>query len=282
MEVRSAIALMFVCGLVLSGCGKKEDQGAASNGQIVARVGNEDVTTQELENEFRLNNIPPDKQKDPAIVKQILSELVVRKYLLQQAVTAKLDREPGVLLDLLRARAQVLANAFLVRTVANEPISKADIDNYIANNPSKFANRQLLTVEQIAFPLAANTQSVVDATKESKSLDEVDQQLTSMGVQHGRSMGALTSSEIPTDLFNAMQTKKADDVFFARSGANGVFFQVRGQEARPLAGEAAASLARQLIRSDKLKAQIGMASVAANLEAKYQGDYATIMGGGKN
>ncbi len=282
MGVNRAIAVTFVCGLVLSGCGKKEGQGAASNGQIVARVGNEDVTTQELENEFRLNNISPDKQKDPAIVKQVLSELVVRKYLLQQAVTAKLDREPGVLLDLLRARAQVLANAFLTRTVVNEPISKADIDNYIANNPSKFANRELVTVEQIIFPLAANAQSVVDATKQSKSLDEVDQQLTSMGVQHGRSMGALNSTEIPIDLFNAIQTKKTDDVFFVRSGANGVFFQVRGQEARPLAGEAAANVARQLIRSDKLKAQIGMASVAANLEAKYEGDYATIMGGGKN
>jgi EpsD family peptidyl-prolyl cis-trans isomerase len=282
MGVNRAIAVTFVCGLVLSGCGKKEGQGAASNGQIVARIGNEDITTQELENEFRLNNISPDKQKDPAIVKQVLSELVVRKYLLQQAVTAKLDREPGVLLDLLRARAQVLANAFLTRTVVNEPISKADIDNYIANNPSKFANRELVTVEQIVFPLADNAQSVVDATKQSKSLDEVDQQLTSMGLQHGRSMGALNSSEIPIDLFNAIQTKKADDVFFVRSGANGVFFQVRGQEARPLAGEAAANVARQLIRSDKLKAQIGMASVAANLEAKYEGDYATIMGGGKN
>jgi len=64
---------------------------------------NEDVTTQELENEFRLVNVPPDKQKDPALVKQVLGELVLRKYLLQQALAAKLDREPSVLLDLLRA-----------------------------------------------------------------------------------------------------------------------------------------------------------------------------------
>lgn len=272
------ISVIFICGLVLSGCGKKEAEQASSKGQIVARIGNEDVTTQELENEFRLLNIGPDKQKDPAIIKSVLGELVVRKYLLQQAVAAKLDREPGVLLDLLRARAQVLANAFISRTVANEPVSKVDIDNYIANNPSKFADRQLVTVEQISFPLAANTQSVVDATKESKSLDQVDQQLTSMGVQHGRSMGALNSSEMPTELYNAMQAKKADDVFFVRSGANGVFFQVRGQEARPLAGEVAVNVARQLIRSDRLKAQIGMASVAANLEARYEGDYSKIMG----
>lgn len=279
--VYRAIAMTFACALVLTGCGNEADRGAASKGQVVARVGNEDITTQEFQNELRLNNIPPEKQKDPAVIKQVLTELVLRKYLLQQAVTAKLDREPGVLLDLLRARAQVLANAFLTRTVANEPISKADIDNYIANNPSKFANRQLVAVEQIVFSLSANAQSVVDASKQSKSLDEVAQQLTSMGVQYGRSMGALNSSDIPTELFNAIQAKKADDVFFVRSGANGVFFQVRGEEARPLAGEAAANAARQLIRSDKLKTQLGMASVAANLEAKYEGDYAVIMQGEK-
>ena len=55
--------------------------------------------------------MPPDKQKDPAVVKRMLSQLVLRKYLLQQALAAKLDREPGVLLDILRSREQILASA---------------------------------------------------------------------------------------------------------------------------------------------------------------------------
>src|SRR5713226_517752 len=172
MGVNRAIAVTFVCGLVLSGCGKEADQGATSKGQIVARVGNEDITTQELDNEFRLNNISPDKQKDPAIVKQVLSELVVRKYLLQQAVNAKLDREPGVLLDLLRARAQVLANAYVSRAVGAKPITQAELDRYIANNPLKFANRKMLMSEQIVFPIGPNTQTIVDDNKDAKSLDE--------------------------------------------------------------------------------------------------------------
>ena len=108
-----AAAVIGVCGPALAGCGKNADQGPLSKGQVVAHVGNEVVTTQELENEFRLANIPPDKQKDPATVKRVLNELVLRKYLQQQALNAKLDREPRVLLDLLRARSQVLANAFL-------------------------------------------------------------------------------------------------------------------------------------------------------------------------
>ena len=102
----------------------------------------------------------------------MLSELVTRKYLLQQALAAKLDREPGVLLDMLRSREQVLENAFLTRAVASKAPSKADVDKYIANNPSKFANRKIFSVEQIGFPLGPSTQSVIDANKDAKSLDD--------------------------------------------------------------------------------------------------------------
>src|SRR5882757_5182201 len=121
LQLGRLLVIVGCCGFVLAGCGKKSgDQATVAKGQVVAHVGDQVITTQELDNEFRLANIPPDKQKDPEFVKRVLSELVVRKYLLQQALEAKLDREPGVLLDLLRSREQVLENAFLARTVASK------------------------------------------------------------------------------------------------------------------------------------------------------------------
>jgi hypothetical protein len=36
---------------------------------------------QELENEFRLANVPVDKQKDPETLKRVMTDLVTRKYL---------------------------------------------------------------------------------------------------------------------------------------------------------------------------------------------------------
>ena len=277
-------AILGCCGVMLAGCGKKE-QAAVSKGQVVARVGNEVVTTQELENEFRWANIPPDKQKDPEVIKRVLGDLVTRKYLLQQALAAKLDREPGVLLNLLRSREQVLENALLMRTVASKAPSKADVEKYVAGNPAKFAGRKLLAVDQIAFAWGPSSQSFVDANKEAKSLEEVDRQLTSAGIPHGRQMGVLNSGDIPQDFYTTIEAKKADDVFFVRAGPSGVFFKVKGEEARPVEGEAAANLARQLLRADALKAEAGLATYSANLEAKYEDEYAKIMqqgGGNKN
>lgn len=278
MHAGRVITVGVFCAVLIAGCSKKNDQPAASSGQVVAHVGNEVITTQELDNELRLTNAPVEKQKDPELIKRVLGDLVARKYLLQQALASKLDREPGVLLDILRSREQVLASAALSRTVATKAaaISKGDIEKYIANNPSKFVNRQLITAEQVSFPIGPNSQSAVDAIKGAKSLEEVEQKLTSMGISHARSIGTLNSSEMPDELSRLM-AKKTDDVFFARSGPNGVFLKVKGEEARPLDGEAAANVARQLLRNDLLKAEVGMVSVAANLEAKYEGVYSNIM-----
>ena len=264
------------CGLLLSGCGNKE-QAASSSGQVVAHVGNSVVTTQELDNEIRLANVPADRSKDPALVKQILNELVVRKYLAQQAVEAKFDREPTVLLNIMRARDLVLATDFLNHTVDAKPITQDEVEKYIANNPLKFANRQAVAVEQIVMPLGPSSQAAVDAVKDVNSLVEVDQKLTEMGIVHSRSPGTLSSGDVPAELFNLMQAKKDSNVFFVRSGPNGVFFKVTGETTRPLEGVAAESVARRLIRADRVKAQSGIAAVSASLDAKYEGDYAALM-----
>src|SRR5205823_3568511 len=136
-------------------------------------------------------NVPADKQKELALVKRVLGELVLRKYLLTQALNAKLDREPGVLLDLLRAREQVLENAYLVRTAASKAPSKADVDRFIANNLAKFSARKALSVDQIVLPLGPTTQSVVESNRGAKSLDEIAQRLTSSSMPFNRATGVL-------------------------------------------------------------------------------------------
>jgi EpsD family peptidyl-prolyl cis-trans isomerase len=276
------IGFTFVlCSVVLLGCSKKvEEKTEAPNSQIVARIGNQEVTTQELDNEFRLANVPVDKRKEPGAIKQVLGELVTRKYMVAKALEEKLDREPTVLLDILRAREIVLATAAASRdlTAKASAITKSDIDKFIADHPLKFANRQIASVEQIVLPASAASQALLDSTKEMKSLDEVEQKLTAMGIAHSRSPGALNSADVSPDFFNLIQAKRADDIFFSRVGQNGIFFKVKGIEPRPMEGEDAANAARQSLRVDLLRSEASLAAVAANLEATYLGDYATIMG----
>jgi EpsD family peptidyl-prolyl cis-trans isomerase len=270
---RTVSVALLLCAFTLVGCGRKEQ---ASKGQVVAHIGEQVITTSELENELRLANVPAEQQKDPVVLRQVLSELVLRKYLVDRALNSKLDREPSVLLDILRSKDQVLAAAAASRAVAAQPTTQADIDRYIAEHPSKFANRRRITADEIVFPLGPKAQAVIDASKEANSLDEIDQKLTTLTLAHNRSVGVFNTGEMTEDLLNLMQSK-SDNVFFVRAGPNGVFFKVRNEEAQPLQGEAAINAARQSMRAERLKAETGMASVSANLDAKYEGEYAAIM-----
>jgi EpsD family peptidyl-prolyl cis-trans isomerase len=275
------ITIFGSLGLLLLGCSKKiEEKTEASNSQIVARLGDDVITTQELDNEFRVEHIPTEKRKDPAAIKQALGEIVTRKYLVRKALDAKLDREPTVLLDMLRARELVLANAAASRTVVakTSEIGKAEIDDYIAKNPLKFANRQVASIEQIALPSNAVSQSLIDGMKDLKTLEEVDQKLTSLGLAHNRSMGALSSGDVSPDFFNLIITKQADNVFFLRGNPNAVFFRVDRIENQPIAGDEAVRIARQGLQVDLVKSEASLTSVEARLAAKYEGDYANIMG----
>lgn len=278
-SLRFAAALLGLGCLVLAGC-SKSDENAGQTGQVVARIGSDVVTSQELDNEFRLANVPNDKRRDTDTVKRVLGELVARKYLAQQAIAAKLDREPAVLLEILRSREQVLASAMLARDVNGKvsAISKADVDKYIANNPTKFVDREILNVDQIVIPQVPNLQAVVDATKDMNSLEDVNSKLTEMSIPHNRSSGALNTAALPDDLSNALKTKKPDDIFFVRSGQNAAFVKILSRETRPVEGPAADALARQLMRVDFFRSAASMASFSANNDAKYEGDYAIIMG----
>jgi hypothetical protein len=75
-----------------------------------------------------------------------------------------------------------------------------------------------------------------------------------------------------------MQEKKPGDLVFFRSGQTGVFLSVKGEELHALEGDGAITVARQLQQQDLVRAQASLTNFTANMEARYEGDYAKIMG----
>ena len=267
--------LIGLSGTVLAACNKET---AAPKGQVIARVGAEDVTQQELENELRLAQIPADR-RDEATIKRVLGDLVQRKYLVQKATTSKLDREPSTLLDVLRSREQILAAAYAQREAAakSTAIGKADIDKYILSHPLMFQQRQLLTVDKISIAMTPATQTVVEATKNMKSLEDIEKKLKEMNILYNRSMGSLSTGDIPEEFYNILRAQKPDDVFFVPTGPTGTFFRVKGAETTPMKPEDAARIARQALVVELMRGEMRKIAATAEAEAKFEGEYAKIM-----
>lgn len=270
---------LTVCSALLLGCGEKSnDQVRAPSGEVIAHIGSEEITKPELENEFRWANIPTGKWEDGATIKRVLHQLLTRKYLAQQALIARLDHAPIVLLDIKRSKEQALANDFLQRNSLEKQsaIRPLDIFKYVDSHPMKFAKREFLTVDQINLSLSANPQPIIDATKDLGSIEDIDSKLIEMGILHAKSVGVLNSGDLPEDLFSALQTKK-DGIFFARTGSNGIFFKIKNEQPSPLMGEPAQQVARQFVNAEIAKKEMDDAAVAAAGQANFENKYATIM-----
>jgi EpsD family peptidyl-prolyl cis-trans isomerase len=273
----AAAVLVLTAAFGLASCGKKGESQAVV-GQVIAHVGPDDITQQELDNELRIANVAVDKRTD-AVVKAALSRIIERKYLVQQAVARKLDREPTVHLDLLRSRDTVLATAYVQRDLSAKAtaIAKTEVDSYIQSHPDLFNKRQIYNIEQVSFAPTANMDMIAAATKDFKTIDQVDSKLNELNVKHTRGSGALDSATMPPEMLKAIQARKPDDVFFIRSKANATFFKVGSAEDKPLAGTDAEALAKRMIATDIAK-QIGEETSKASLATtKFEGDYNRIM-----
>lgn len=276
-----AIPGSVVClALLMAGCSKSpEGNGGNTAGQVIAHMGNTEITAQELDNEFRLARIPPGK-RDAAITRRVLGDLLERKYLVQQALAQKLDREPTVHLDILRSRDVVLADAMMQRDLAarSGTISKTEIANFIDAHPWQFAQRKIIAIDQIKLRMPADPKALEAATKNFKTLDQVDQQLKQMSIDHERVSGSLDSANLPDAFLTTLEAKKADNLFFVRTGQIGTFFKVTGEREEPIAGTDATNRATELLRLAMLKEASSQALQAATSAATYEGQYVKIMG----
>jgi EpsD family peptidyl-prolyl cis-trans isomerase len=273
----AAIACALPVAMLLAGCGKKAAEPAVV-GQVIAHVGPDDVTQQELDNELRLANVPADKRSDP-IVKAALSRIVERKYLVQQAVAAKLDREPTVHLDLLRSREQILAGAFVQRDLSSKmsSVSKNEIDSYVQGHPKQFDQRELFQVDQISFPTPKDVEALAAATKDFKTLDQVEAKLNEMNIKFSRGTAALDSATMPAEMLKVLDARKSDDIYFIRSRGNASFFKVTGVDQKPLSTDQANEFAKRELRVDIGRKGADAISKSALADAKFEGDYVRIM-----
>ena len=273
----TAIGCALAAMALLSGCGKKQEAQAVV-GQVIAHVGPDDITQQELDNELRLAGVPADKRTD-AIVKAALARVIERKYLVQQALAGKLDREPTVHLDVLRSREDILARAFIQRDLMSKmsTISKNEIDSYIQAHPKQFEQRELFQIEQISFTPPNDVAALTAATKDDKTLDQVEAQLNQLNIKFSRGNATLDSATLPPEMLKALDARKPEDVFFIRSRGNGSFFKVMSVDSKPLTGDEAAEFAKREVRAEIARKGAEQISQAALATTKYEGDYARIM-----
>jgi hypothetical protein len=156
-------------------------------------------------------------------------------------------------------------------------ISKNEIDSYIQAHPKQFDKRELFQIEQISFTPPNNLEALAAATKDEKSLDQVEAKLNEMGIKFSRGTATLDSATMPPEMLQALEARKPDDVFFIRSRASASYFKVNSAEPKPMTVDEADEFAKREVRTEIGKKSAQVVSDAALASAKFEGDFIRVM-----
>lgn len=255
--------------LATSGCDKQ------ATGQTVAVVDGEEISAAELNAELAQANVPESVDKK-TVMPQLLQRVVDRKLLAQQAIEQGIDKTPEYLTRQRRMNEELLIGLYMKRQsdAAKLPDAQA-INAFIAANPQMFAERAVLSLNQIAFDMPRDP-SVLQPMTDDHSLDEVAATLIRLGIPFQRGTGRLDTAQAPKAVMDQINALPAGEPFVLPQAGKAIASVVTAREPAPITGEQARRLAAEAVRRQQMSAtfekQLEQLRAAAKIE--YQPGYA--------
>jgi len=281
--MRAAAGGLLLLALV-AGCGGKEagEAGVTAAGKdaaavkLAARVNGTEITMQQLGNPRTLGSASG--------ALQALDKVIDRELLVQQALEARLDRDPAVARAIEDARRQLLAQAWLERAAAKAKPGAEEIRAFYAENPALFAQRRIYKIREMTVAGAdmrdAQLTQIRAEVASARDLEDVAGWLKWRNLKVGAITGATQAAEhLPLGwLATLARMKEGELAVFAAAGSNGngatVVQLVSAQEA-PLAEHEAAPLIEQFL-SGRKRLELAAAEVKrlrGTASIEYVGDF---------
>ncbi|HEX8956741.1 MAG TPA: EpsD family peptidyl-prolyl cis-trans isomerase [Burkholderiaceae bacterium] len=233
----AAIFASLLAALGLAACSHSD--GESKPGQALVRVNGDEVTVYQLNEELRQAG---NADADPATQrKQLVSALVDRQLLVDEARKQKLDRDPNVVEAIERAKSQILAQAYLKTKVADLPKpDKAEIDAYYSAHPEFFAQRKLFEMRQFVVASKDFSNELKGVMDNAKSLDEVAAWLDAHKIDYAKSQAMRTSQDLPPQILSKMQGPEKTEMFLLHNDSKTLLMSVTAVKDMPVGAEAAA------------------------------------------
>ena len=232
---------ILAAALFVSSCDRKAE------GQSVAVVNGEEITSSELNAELGMARIPPGLDKKEA-TSRLLQSMIDRRLLSQQARTDGLDRSPEFLTRQRRATEDLLIGMLAQRKLNTAKLpSPNEVASFEASRPEMFAQRELWNLEQLQYATPTDP-GVVKQIAAARSLEALAEILTANGVEFKRSKARLNSATVPHGMYEQIAALPAGEPFIVPIGSQSVASLIVSKEPVPLTGEASRPVAVAAMR----------------------------------
>ncbi|WP_036165286.1 EpsD family peptidyl-prolyl cis-trans isomerase [Massilia sp. 9096] len=245
---RALCAALILATATLSGCGDKVKE--RKPGQALASVNGEEVTMLQLNEEMQRASVPATRQDTAS--KQLLQVLIDRTLLEEAAAKESLDRDPKVMQAIDRARALIVAQAYLQKRIGNvaRP-TPAEVEDYFNKHPGLFSNRKQFSMDELVIATNDLTPEVRGAADRAKSLEEVAVWLDARKIKYGRSQITRSTADVPEPLSSKLLGQPKGQLFVIKEEPRAVFIAVTEIKDAPVSLQAASSQIEQYLMAQK-------------------------------
>ena len=252
---------LIAAPLALAACGSSD---AAPTGQVIANVNGEEITTTDLDSELNGATAPtPEGQKN---LQRMALENIINRTILAQAAEAE-GFAKGPEYAVIERKAKQAALVELLQRSLGKTIPQPgseEIENFVAENPSLFANRRVFVVDQIIVPQA--NPELVKALQPVKTLAEAQAVLKQRNIQSNNTVGVIDALTIPPQAAAQIAALPADEVFIIPSGPGLRINHVRSSQVDPITGEQAKNIAKELLTRQRTQTAM-QSSLAERIKA---------------
>jgi EpsD family peptidyl-prolyl cis-trans isomerase len=222
-------------------------------GQVIATANGEEITRQEFNGALERANVDAQPDKNAAR-RAVLDQLVMRKLIVQSAKKDGLDKSPEYIELNRQASDDILAGLFTRKiTNATSTPYDHDVNKFINDNPTRFANREILLLDQIRAPAAKVRPEWV---KDAKSLDEIAGTLRGHAVNFERERAALDSATLDGNTYKRIVALRGDQPFVVTQNGLMLFNIVVGHQPAPMDEDTARDAARKLMLQESNRAAL--------------------------
>ena len=260
-------ALAVTMAVSLVACGKSESK----SGQALVKVGKEEVTALQLNEELQRVNVPVAQQAQAR--KQVLESLVDRQIVLNQAMEEKVDRDPKVVQSIERAKALIIAQAYMQnKTGTPAKPTRDEIAQYFDKNPALFAQRKTMELRQLNLATSDLSDNLKKEIDSAKSIDDVAAFMERNNIKFARQQISRSTADLAPALSEKIVNLPKGQLFIVREGDRSTLMTVADIKDTPVTLQASEAQIAQFLTNARVKeaATAELARLRAATKIEYQ------------
>jgi EpsD family peptidyl-prolyl cis-trans isomerase len=242
--------------MALAGCHFPwEADDTAPTGQVVAKIGDREITLREVHSEMGDASVPdPKARKSAELV--ALNNIIGRTLLANAAREQGIDKTPDFAIQKTRALDSALVQALQEKLAGAVPApTRQEAQDFVNSHPDMFAERKVFTVDQIRMPRPSDP-AILKSLEPLKTLEQIESLLKADNIPYQRAGGSLDAVGADPRMIDQIVKLPPNEVFVIPGGNGLLVNQIRDTKVIPFTGEPAIDYASKYLTRERTQESI--------------------------